>query len=600
MLPDTEVVSPRRAPPYLRPSLAVAAALLLVAFGLHAFVSDPDEPDLLYMVPIAIAAGAGGLVYGVGAACIAFALFVGWSAVDDTELNVLDFVARAFSYFVVGIGVGYFADRLRGASQRLRLLIDAAPDGILELDRGGHIIAANSAIEKQFGYQQDELLGQPVSVLLPRPQAPEPDSAVVLDGRTRDGGRIPVELKLGRSGPFTTLVLRDVSERERAEEALRASEERFRTSLDTMLDCFGIYTAVRDERGEIADFRCEYVNEAACELSGLAREEQVGRRLSEYVPSYLTRGNFSQHRQLVETGEPLVIEDYVTRDSWGSGNGTVHVFDVRAVKLGDGFAGAWRDISRRKRAEERLARAKDELERSNASLDEFAHVVSHDLTEPLTTVSLYAQTLGARYPSNFDRSGRALLRRLLDVVERMQERIHAVLAYAEVHREALSRAPVDTDEALGEALKALDASIAASGARVVHAGLPVILGDAGQVQQLFQNLISNAIKFVPEGSRPDVEVAATSEGDAWHFVVSDNGRGIKPRDLRRVFKPFERAADSSRPGHGIGLAVCRSIVEVHGGRIWAESEPGAGSRFHFTLPGADLARGRREPEVSAR
>jgi signal transduction histidine kinase len=256
---------------------------------------------------------------------------------------------------------------------------------------------------------------------------------------------------------------------------------------------------------------------------------------------------------------------------------------VRAVKLWDGFAATWRDISERKRFEERLSSAREELERSNAALDEFAHVVSHDLTEPLTTVSLYAQTLDARYAERLDPSGQGLLSRMLEVVERMEDRIRAVLSYAEPHNESPAHEPVDASRAAGDALKALEASIRASRARVTCAPLPMVLGDPGHVQQLFQNLISNAIKFSYDGRRPDVEVSASREADAWHFWVSDNGVGIEQDDLARIFTPFERAGDRSRPGTGIGLAVCRKIVELHGGTIWVDSRVGAGSTFHFTL-----------------
>jgi len=594
MLPKTEVESFRRAPPSVRASLLVAAALFVVVFAVHPLVSDSDEPDLLYMVPIAIAAGAGGLVWGAAAASLAFALFFVWSASNGIDLDPLDVITRALAYYLLGVGTGYFADRLRGTSKRLRLLIEAAPDGILELDRGGRIVAANSAIEKQFGYSREEVVGHPVEMLLPPPTAPATGAAVVLDARRRDGGRLPVELKIGSTGTSATLIVRDVSERERAEEALRASEERFRTSLDTMLDCFGIYSAVRDERGQIADFRCEYVNEAACELIGLSSEQQVGHRLSEYVPGYLDREPFRRHRDLVETGQPLVMEDYVAPNGWGPAS----VFDVRTVKLGDGFASAWRDISGRKRTEDRLARAREELERSNTSLDEFAHVVSHDLTEPLTTVSLYAQTLNARYSGKLDRAGRGLLGRMLEVVDQMEDRIQAVLAYAEVHMETPAHEPVDSAEAVSDALKALDASITATGARVICSELPIVLGHPGHVQQLFQNLLSNAIKFAPDGRRPRVDVSARREGGAWHFAVSDNGPGIGPEDLGRIFKPFERVGDGSRPGHGIGLAVCRNIVELHGGRIWVDSDVGVGTTFHFTLPAADSP-ARRDAELSA-
>jgi PAS domain S-box-containing protein len=323
MFPKSDAYSLQPAQRFLRVSLLVAAVLFLLLLGLHAWVGDPDDPDFLYLVPIAVAAGAGGLAYGLGAASLAFALCIAWAAAKGLDLDALGLASRAAAFYLIGCGTGYLAQRLRAASDRMRVLIDSAPDGILELDRTGRIIAVNSAVEKQFGYPRQELLGAPVEILLPRQKKPESSAAGVLDGRRRNGTRIPVELKLGTRGAVAVLILRDVSERERAEEALRKSEERFRTSLDTMLDCFGIYTAVRDAKGEIVDFYCEYLNEAAGETSRLAREEQVGRRLSEFIPRYLGGQVFRGHKRLVETGEPLVVEDYASPSAWSSRAGTM-------------------------------------------------------------------------------------------------------------------------------------------------------------------------------------------------------------------------------------------------------------------------------------
>jgi signal transduction histidine kinase len=456
MFSSSQAQSLPRSPRYLRVSVVAAALLFGLLLWMHALVGDADEPDFLYLLPVAIVAAAGGLTFGLAAAGIAFVLYVTWAAADGLDLDAFDLGSRAAAYFLVGGGIGYVVQRLRRANERLRVLIDTAPDAILELDRSGHIIAVNAALERQFGYEREQLVGAPLEVLLPQPGRPDESAAVVLDGRRSDGQRIPVELKLGKSGSVATLILRDVSERERAQK--------------------------------------------------------------------------------------------------------------------------------------RLDRAREELERSNAALDEFAHVVSHDLTEPLTTVSLYAQTLGARYEERLDQSGKGLLARMLEVVERMEDRIHAVLSYAKVHNEPPAPQEVDASRAAVDALRALDASITARQARVVCARLPMVYGDPAHIQQLFQNLISNAVKFSPDGRRPQVEVSARREGDVWHFSVSDNGPGIDPADLARIFRPFERAGDTSRPGTGIGLAVCRNIVEAHGGRIWAESQSGEGSTFHFTLPAVRLAR----------
>jgi PAS domain S-box-containing protein len=573
--------------------LLVTGALFAVLLAIHAPLEHSDELDFLYAIPVAVAAAAGGFRAGLIAATVALGLCVGWAVLPGPSMGALDFCVRVTAFYLLGGGIGYYAQRLRAArdsleatTRRLELLIEAAPDAIVELDPGGRVIAANRAVEKQFRYRPDELLGSPIDVLLPGGPTPEPDEPVVLNGRRRDGQSLPVEVKVGSSDGLATLILRDVSERERAEEALRASEERFRSSLETMLDCFGIYRAVRDEQGLIVDFTCEYVNEAACTVVGLSREELIGTTMSKSLPGYLGMDLFRKHRHLVESGEPLVIEDY-----WfpvATPGALARVFDVQAVKLGDGFAATWREITERKRVEARLARANAELERSNEALEEFAHVVSHDLTEPLATASLYAETLGSRYGGRLEGQGLTMLSRMVQVLDRMQERIDAVLAAAELHAQPLTRRRVDCGEAVADALESLAGSIKASGAQVTCGPLPVVTGYGAHLRQLFQNLISNAIKFTGDGKSPRIRVEASRKGPLWQFEVSDSGVGIDAADQERIFDVFERASNGGAPGTGIGLAVCRTVVEMHGGRIWVESSPGAGSSFRFTLPGAGL------------
>ena len=351
-----------------------------------------------------------------------------------------------------------------------------------------------------------------------------------------------------------------------------AASRRLRAVLDTMLDPFFVYRAVRDGVGDIVDFRCEYANDAACALMDVPRDECVGTRLSGTSPGYLERPLFERHRRLVASGDPLAIEER-TGD---------RILEVRAVRLGDGFTAAARDITERKRSERRLVAAGRELERSNAALSDFAHVVSHELSEPLATVALFADMLdGERSPGVDDAM---LLARMRRALERMQERVSSLLAFAQVHHSPATRQPVDCDALANEALASLQGSLSGAGARVRIGSLPVVEGHPQQLALVFENLLSNAFRFRRDGERPEVAVSAGCDDGVWHFAVADRGPGIRPEELERIFEPFARAAGQEIPGSGIGLAVCKTVVELHGGRIWVESSSPIGSTFHFTLP----------------
>jgi two-component system sensor histidine kinase/response regulator len=235
-----------------------------------------------------------------------------------------------------------------------------------------------------------------------------------------------------------------------------------------------------------------------------------------------------------------------------------------------------------------LAIANASLTRSNEDLQKFAYLASHDLQEPLRTVSSFATLLQRRYAGKLDEDADEMLRHIRQGTDRMGSLIHGLLAYARAGKETDQTCEeVDTEAVLSWALNNLEVSVAESKAHITHDPLPLVKGNHVQLTQVFQNLISNGIKYCSPDRPPHVHVSATPEKEGMYlFSVRDNGVGIAPEFREQVFEPFRRLHGPDVPGTGIGLATCQRIMERHAGRIWVESEPGQGSTFLFRLPGA--------------
>jgi signal transduction histidine kinase len=240
--------------------------------------------------------------------------------------------------------------------------------------------------------------------------------------------------------------------------------------------------------------------------------------------------------------------------------------------------------TRRRKAEEDLARKAEELARSNGDLEQFAYVASHDLQEPLRMVAAYTQLLAERYRGKLDADADKFIGYACEGAQRMQVLIQDLLAFSRVGRKEDALASVDCNAVMRDVVQILGASIEQNGGTVTCGALPEVWADNTQMVQLFQNLVGNAIKFRGD-EPPNVCVQAEKHGREWVFSVSDNGIGIAPEDVDRIFAVFQRLhARTEYPGNGIGLAICKKIVERYGGRIWVESQPGSGSTFKFTLP----------------
>ncbi|HYM75051.1 MAG TPA: ATP-binding protein [Candidatus Dormibacteraeota bacterium] len=226
----------------------------------------------------------------------------------------------------------------------------------------------------------------------------------------------------------------------------------------------------------------------------------------------------------------------------------------------------------------------EDLARSNRDLEQFAYVASHDLQEPLRMVATYTQLLAERYRGKLDADADKYIHYAVDGALRMQKLVQDLLSFSRVGRQGLALESADCNAVLQAALNNLDAAIQESGAVVEHAQLPVVIADRSQLVQVFQNLIANAIKF-RSPARPQVRVNAEAKAREWVFSVADNGIGIAAENAESVFVIFRQLhTHAEYPGNGIGLSICKKIIEQHGGRIWVKSELGHGSTFRFTLP----------------
>ncbi|MCU1292997.1 MAG: sensor signal transduction histidine kinase [Bryobacterales bacterium] len=465
----------------------------------------------------------------------------------------------------------------------------------------GEIVLLNVQAEKQFGYSRDELIGQQVRNIVPegfaerliadglRPAAEalaqQIGAGIDLTGLRKDGSQFPIEIMLSplanAEGILITAAIRNISRRKDAEKHLAQMESRYRGLLEAAPDAM----VVVNERGEIV-----LLNVQAEKQFGYSRDELFGQQVRNIIPQGFAERLIADG--LRSTAEALAQQIGTGIELTGRRkDGSEFPIEIMLSPLEDAdgvlVTAAIRDITTRQIAAAHLLQKVDELNRSNEELGQFAYIASHDLQEPLRMVASYTQLLSRRYKGKLDADADEFIAFAVDGANRMQRLIQDLLAYSRVGTAGSVLGPTSSEKALRLALANLGSAIEQYGAVVTHDALPVVVADEMQLVQLFQNLVGNAIKYQRPGI-PRVHISAISEEKKWSFSVKDNGLGIDARYTEKIFGMFQRLHKRDEfAGTGIGLAICRKIVERHDGNITVESKPGVGSTFRFSLSGAE-------------
>ncbi|GEM_PF-1976146 len=329
------------------------------------------------------------------------------------------------------------------------------------------------------------------------------------------------------------------------------------------------------------------LNHAQARLLGISDPESAkGKTVCDFSSEPWAREALLDEEQIVKTRSPLIDKIESVRRP----DGEMRWFSTTKAPILDaagrvmGIVGVSRDISERRRAVESLARQADELARYNAELERFAFVSAHDLQEPLRTMASFAQLLSIRYRGKLGADADQFIEMIIGGAARLRALLEDLLTYSRLARRQPGLEPTHTQRIFQRALARLEGQIKQARAVVTCDPLPIVQADPARLELVFQNLLGNAVKF-RAGARPRIHVSAAKNGTEWVFSVRDNGIGIEAQHFTRIFLIFERLHNKQEyPGSGVGLAICKRIVEGHRGRIWVESEPGKGSTFYFTIP----------------
>jgi len=597
--------------------VAVASELRVVFFG----SLGESIPYLLYFPALTLAALYGGLVAGLLATALSAGLVFFW--INQGHLDPPEWLAMAV-FIISGALISYICEVMHRSLKREKLAREEAETTHQQL-QGEMIERQRVEVQLDFALKKsrigawelnlldhtanrtlihDQIFGY--ETLLPQwtyemfLEHVHPEDRLEVDRKFREAAAARADWnfecrirhpdgeirwifaagghELNEAGEPLRIsgIVQDITERKRAEQMLSASESRYRSLFENMQEGYA-YCRMFYEDGQPQDFTYLAVNRAFEQLTGL--RDVVGKKVSVVIPGIRSADPelFAAYGRVARTGQPERFEVFVKAlGMWFS-------IAVHGPEP-EHFVAIFEVITERKLAEEKIKRTVADLERSNQELEHFAYVASHDLQEPLRMVASYTQLLEQHFGGQLDDKARKYIHYAVDGAVRMQTLINDLLAYSRVGRHGKSFEPTDAHAVLGMAIRNLTAAIGEAHAVITSDDLPTVTADASQLVLLFQNLLSNAIKF-RRGEQPRIHVSARRDGREWRFAVKDNGIGIEAQYAERVFVIFQRLHTKEEySGTGIGLAICKRIVERHGGRIWFESSPGSGTTFFFTIP----------------
>jgi PAS domain S-box-containing protein len=476
------------------------------------------------------------------------------------------------------------------AEERLRLVVESAPNAMLLVNHEGVITLVNRQTEMLFGYDRKELIGGKLEVLIPSrfsgehpahrskffqdPQTRSMGAGRELFGKKKDGSEMQVEIGLNpietNEGQMVLASIIDITERKKA-------EERFRLVVESAPNAMILV----NHEGMIS-----LVNRQTETLFGYERNELVGSKLEVLIPSRFS----DKHPDLRSTFfmKPQTRSMGVGRDLFARRKDGTEIqveIGLNPIDTADGqmVLASIIDITERK-IQETTLKKQMELEIRNKELEQFAFIASHDLQEPLRTVSNYMQVFEEDYIDRLDDNARKYLTSVNNATKRMSVLIKGLLDFSRLGRNR-KLTSVDSKKLIEYVIADLHTVITNSQAVIAIEEMPTINLYEIEMGQVFQNLITNAIKFCKKGMRPEIRIGSKKVNEKWQFFVSDNGIGISSGHFQRIFEIFQRLhPEDEFEGSGIGLANCKKIIELHQGEIWVESKIGEGATFHFTIP----------------
>jgi len=487
---------------------------------------------------------------------------------------------------------------LREREARLGAIFQGAAIGISLVDLSGHALESNQALQTMLGYSRTELRRKSFGEIT-YVEDRQGCMQIFADAASGKCDQYQVEVRFVRKDSslmwvrLTASLVRgdqgkpnyivhmteDITEWKRAEDSLHESESKYRSLFENMTSGFAYHKVVLDANSQPADYQFLEINDAFERLTGLKRDDIIGKNVTELLPKIKN----SEFDWIETYGEVALTGKESKFDRYSEALGRWFCVSAYSPRKGF-FATVFDDITERRLIEEELRMFTVDLEKTNREMEQFVRVVSRDLQEPITQISSQCEGLEEVCREKGGQSEKETLQEIRHSVTKMQSVVEDLLEYSRVQTQGKPFERIDLNEAANEAHVKLGEEIRQSGSQVEITELPEIFGDQDQWSQLFEHLIRNAIQYRSQ-QPPRVKISSYPQGQEWQITIEDNGIGIDAEDHERIFNLFQRLHGSAESSStGIGLAICRKVVERHGGRIWVESHAGQGSIFHIALP----------------